>query len=363
MMKKTFRSYDQYQLKELSDAVCDNIEELLNILQIDDYKILGKMITMSCPIHGGDNSSAFNLYHQGDNYRGNWKCRTHQCENIFKSSIIGFIRGCLSHNQYSWSKDGDTMVSFSDAVDFATKFTKQDIADLKISRKQKEKNNFINTIKYISQPQIQNKPVGVLRQTVIKNLNIPSSYFLSRGFSKEILIKYDIGDCISENKEMSNRAVVPVYDHDRHYMIGCSGRAINNLKPKWRHNDGFKAEEHLYNFWYAKDHIKQTRTVVIVESPGNVWRLEEAGIHNAVAIFGSSLKDKQKMLLDISGAMTLITLMDNDDAGRGAAEQIIKKCERTYICKNINIDYPDIAEAPVDYIISNIKPIIESYYP
>ena len=69
------------------------------------------------------------------------------------------------------------------------------------------------------------------------------------------------------------------------------------------------------------------------------------------------------MLLDISGAMTLIILMDNDDAGKAAAAQIIKKCDRTYICKNISIDYPDIAEAPIDYIISNIKPIIESYYP
>jgi hypothetical protein len=362
-MKKQFKSYDQYQLKELSDSVCDDIENLLDLLQIDDYKILGKMITMSCPIHGGDNSSAFNLYHQGDSYRGNWKCRTHQCENTFKSSIIGFIRGCISHNKYNWTKNGDTTASFNEAVEFTSKFAKQDLDNIHISKKEKEKQNFTNTIRYLSSnKEKETKQNRVSRQSVIKNLKIPSQYFLSRGFSTNILTKYDIGDCLSPNKEMSDRAVVPIYDGDHKFMIGCSGRTINDSKPKWKHNDGFKAEEYLYNFWYAKDYIQTTRTVILVESPGNVWRLEEAGIHNSVAVFGSSLKDKQKMLLDTSGAMTLITIMDNDDAGRTATQQIIKKCERTYICKSIDISYTDIAEMPIDKINLHLKPIIEGYY-
>ena len=67
------------------------------------------------------------------------------------------------------------------------------------------------------------------------------------------------------------------------------------------------------------------------------------------------------MLLDISGAMTLITIMDNDDAGKKAAEQIIKRCEKTYICKNININYPDIAEMTIDQINKDIKPVLESF--
>lgn len=363
MMKKQSRSYDQYQLKALSDLVCDDIENLLSILEIEDHRILDKMITMSCPIHGGDNGSAFNLYHQGDTYRGNWKCRTHQCENVFRSSIIGFIRGCLSHNKFNWSKNGDRTVSFDDAVNFAIDFTKHNIKDIKISKKDKEKNNFINTVKYVvSSPQKEANETGVTRNSVIKSLDIPSKYFISRNFLPETLQKYDVGDCSNPDKEMHNRAVVPVYDNDHKYMVGCSGRTTNDSKPKWKHNDGFKAEEHLYNFWYAKEHIQKTRTVVLVESPGNVWRLDEAGIYNSVAIFGSSLKDKQKMLLDISGAMTLVTIMDNDEAGKKAAEQIIKKCEKTYICKNINITHADIAEMTVEQINIEIKPLLESYY-
>ena len=88
-------SYDQHKLKILSDSLCDNIEELLEILNISEYKLSDKMIAMNCPIHQGDNPSALNLYYVGDSYRGNWKCRTHNCEEIFKPSILGFVRGCF----------------------------------------------------------------------------------------------------------------------------------------------------------------------------------------------------------------------------------------------------------------------------
>lgn len=355
------RSYDQSELKHLSDMVCDHIEDLLQALDIHEYKMLDKMVLMSCPIHGGDNISALNLYHQGDNYRGNWKCRTHQCEEIFKSSIIGFVRGCLSRNKYEWAKNGDDVVSFKDALAFCKQFAKNGAGYKKITRKEKEKIDFVNTVNYIK-PKQNDNPKAVSRKNVIKSLSIPSEYFLSRDFTKEVLIKYDVGDCFAEGKEMCSRAVVPIYDMSHSYMVGCSGRTINNSKPKWKHSSGFKADENLYNYWYSKEHIKNTGTAIIVESPGNVWRLEEAGIHNSVAIFGSSLGDKQKMLLDISGAMTIITIMDNDDAGKKASEQIKMKCQRTYNVKNIEItNYADLAEMSTDTIIQTIKPLIERF--
>lgn len=358
---KKYRSYNQYQLKELSDTVCDKIEELFSALDIDDYRMLDKMIITSCPIHGGDNASAFNLYHQGDTYRGNWKCRTHQCEEVFKGSIIGFIRGCLSRTQKQWSKPGDDMVSFNDAVDFAVKFTNHKLTNKKIPKTEKEKCSFVNTINYIKHSANENKTQYVSRNKVQKSLLIPSPYFISRNYSKEILNKYDVGDCLTQNREMYNRAVVPVYDVDHKFMVGCSGRSVTNAMPKWKHNDGFKAEEHLYNFWYAKEHIQQTGCAILVESPGNVWRLEEAGIHNSLALFGAALKDKQKMLLDTSGAMTIITIMDNDDAGQKGAKQIFDKCHRTYNVKHIDIapyEYEDVGNMSIDFIVENIIPLI-----
>jgi 5S rRNA maturation endonuclease (ribonuclease M5) len=378
---KKSHSYDQHQLKQISDLVCDDIENLLSSLGIDSYKMLDKMVIMSCPIHGGDNDSAFNLYHQGDTYRGNWKCRTHGCENTFKSSIIGFIRGCLSHED-GWQKPGDPVVSFQKALEFAIDFGKYNPSHNKESKKIREKNNFVNTVKNITQ-EPATKTQSVPRKLVQKALDIPSKYFLQRGFSKEILIKYDVGDCIGQGKEMSDRAVVPVYDNDMTGMIGCSGRSIfpkckecgcfhkeNNkcpanqekwLQSKWRHSKNFKTQECLYNYWFAKDYILKTKTAIIVESPGNVWRLEEAGIHNSVAIFGSSMGNKQKILLDTSGAMNIITIMDNDDAGQEAAKNIAAKCDRIYNIKNIKLSANDIAEMSLDQIKQEILPQLEEY--
>lgn len=379
-------SYNQNQLKVLSDNICDNIEEVLSRLDISEYRLMSRMLTMSCPIHGGDNESALNLYHEGDTYRGNWKCRTHQCEKVFKASVIGFIRGVLSHKKFNWVKDGDPTVSFQETIAVINDILgEKNIDQLNVDSKEIEKQKFSNTIKYLSKEHINRDIVKIDKNLVKKSLDIPSPYFLSRGFSSEILKKFDVGECLKPNKEMYLRAVVPIYDLTGKWVVACTGRSIfdkcskcssfhspettcpSKTISKWRHSSGFRSEENLYNIWNAKNHITDTKTVIIVESPGNVWRLEEAGIYNAVAVFGSSLSDKQKMLLDISGAMKIITIMDNDEAGLKAAESITNKCSRTYlidhirlenICQEHSVNYADVGDMTVEEINKYIRPKI-----
>lgn len=376
MTKKTKSPLsDQAKLKVVCDEVCDNIETLLETFNLD-YKFNNKMITMSCPIHGGDNETAFNLYPEGDNYRGNWKCRTHNCEKIFKASVLGFIRGIISHQKYNWRNEGDDTCSFKEAVEFATKFINKDLGSIKISKTEREKKQFTNVINYINkstEPSISK----ITRPQIVKSLQIPAEYYLQRKYSSEVLVKYDVGLCTNPGREMSGRVVVPIYDNDYRYMIGCTGRSIhekcdrcksyhhpselcpnseNSWKyPKWKHNADFKSQNTLYNFWFAKEHILTSSTAIIVESPGNVWRLEENDIHNSVAIFGSSLSDRQKILLDSSGAMNLVILTDSDDAGRKAAEQIKQKCQNTYRIFIPTISKNDIGDMSAEEIQTEIK--------
>jgi DNA primase len=191
------------------------------------------------------------------------------------------------------------------------------------------------------------------------------------------LDKYDVGLCNKPEKEMYNRAVAPIYDIDHKYMVGCTGRSIFNKCDqcscfhdsnhgcpeiedrwkycKWKHNYQFKSQNHLYNLWYAKKYILESYKVILVESPGNVWKLEENGIHNSVALFGSSLSDKQKILLDGSGAMTIISIMDSDDAGIKALDIIRNKCKNTYNIIDIKISKPDIADMTNEEIEKEIK--------
>lgn len=382
MTKKTkSNSHNQHKLKILSDRVCDRIEDLLSYFDIE-YRACGKFLSMSCPIHGGDNTSAFNLYPDGEKYRGNWKCRTHGCEEIFRSSILGFIRGVLSHQDYGWSKNGDKAYSFDEAIKFAEKFLNQRVDDIKIDKTHIEKNTFSNTVSLIANTEVDSSASNTVKRQHIRNsLAIPSQYFIERGFSPEILDKYDIGDCLNSTKEMNNRAVVPVYDMDYKFMTGCSGRSIfnkcdkcnhfhNNECPnqnelykysKWRHSLNFKSQNNLYNFWFAKEHIKNSKTAIIVESPGNVWKLEEAGIHNSVGIFGTNLSNYQKMLLDTSGAMTLIIAMDNDEPGHKAAESIISKCHKIYNIHKLSISSNDIGSMSIEQINQEILPQLQRY--
>lgn len=382
-MNKQSRLNDQAKLKILCDKLCDNIEELLTTLDVQ-YKNSAKMVSMSCPIHGGDNIGALNLYTQGDSYRGNWKCRTHGCEKVFKGSIIGFIRGVISHRKYGWEKSGDQTCSFKDAVNYATSFLNANLDDIKISKLSRNKQSFSTAIQYIGN-NVSKRTVntdGVTRSIVRKSLCIPAQYYLDRGYSAAILDKYDIGVCNNPNKEMYHRVVAPIYDDQHQYLIGCTGRSLFEkcsncscyhnpdkecpdkdtrwLYSKWKHSTNFKSQNTLYNYWYAKDFIAKLGYVIVVESPGNVWRLEENNIHNSVAIFGSSMSDRQKIILDSSGAMTIIVLTDNDEAGKQAAIQIKEKCHKTYRVFVPTISASDVAEMTPEQISSEIVAYIES---
>lgn len=380
-MKNQLNSIDQNKIKVVCDKLCDKIEDVLDHFGLE-YRMNHKFVSMACPIHNGDNDSALNLYYVGEDYKGNWKCRTHKCEEHFKGSIIGFIRGILSRQQYGWSKHGDKIVSFKEAVDYATKLANIDINNIDVSHIDKNKTKFVNHTK-IFIPENKTTHNAINRELVRKSLAIPSKYFIDRGFSADILDKYDVGDCVSVNKEMSGRAVVPIYEDSGQLMIGCSGRAIGHKcitcntfhstkncpddyhawkYSKWKHSSGIKTQECLYNIWYAKEYIQKLGFVILVESPGNVWKLEENNIHNAVALFGAHLTDKQKMLLDISGAMTIVVIMDSDEAGEKARAIINKKCNRTYNIRHITVsknDIGDMSNAEIqNEIIDKIKDLL-----
>jgi len=372
---------DQSQLHALSEKVMDRFEDLLDHFGIE-LAYSSKKYYGCCPIHGGDKHNAFNLFHDGDTYRGNWRCFTMQCESHFKSSVIGFVRGVLSRKEKGWENPGDETISFADTIKFLLDFLKTDKEDL-LQKTSSDKHKFITQTKYIKSQQPVKTNRGVERGTIRKALTIPASYYTNRGYTTKILDDYDVGVCTNPKKPMFNRVVVPIYDTDYKFMVGCTGRSIFEQCPKchrwhnpsdncpddkyknlpeyakWRHSQGFAGESYLYNFWQAKKHILDSKVAILVESPGNVWRLEEAGIHNSVAMFGVDLSDGQQVLLDTSGALAIIVLTDNDEAGNIARETIRKKCERMYYVHCIKPTANDVGDMTIDQINTQIQPLIQ----
>ena len=384
MRQKTFHSNDYNDQSKL-EQLCWDAVEFIDVIY-DHFNINIKyrndqLIKSACPVHGGDNSVACNFYPSGDHVV-HWKCRTHSCEDHFGKNMIGFIRGCISRSKYEWEHKGDKEATFAEAVDFLLEITGQKFSDIK------EKDNSIlemsrfNTMVWTMFGDSEDGPISsITREFYREHTKIPAQYYLDRGYSYEVLNKYDVGFCDKEGKQMYNRCIVPIYNQDMTSIVGFSGRSIfgqcekckfyhdpeDRCKffPKWRHSKGFQKEKWLYNYWYAKDHVKDSGAAILVESPGNVWRLEEAGIHNSVAIFGTALNQSQKDLLDSLGAMSLIILMDNDDAGESAAAKIIHACSNQYRIYKPTINKNDIGDMTQEDIRNLILPYVleaKEYY-
>ena len=374
--KTTSRSssgYDYSKINALCKYAMQYLDEIYSYFGISAAYKNEILVKSVCPIHGGDNDTALNMYYNGD-YKVHYKCRTHQCEEIFGNGFIGFIKGCISRTKYGWEKEGDKEATFKEAVNFLTSFLKQDLSKFESSSKSVEKMKFGAMVNAISSD--APKKSGITRELYRSRVQVPCDYYVKRGFSAQILDEYDVGYCNNPNKPMFGRAVVPIYDNNHEFIVGCTGRSVfekcpkcsgyhdPNKKchhsPKWLHSKGFQKQKWLYNYWTAKEHISKTGVAILVESPGNVWRLAEAGIRNVVAIFGTAFNNDQKNLLDESGALSLICLMDNDEAGKKAAKKIEEQCSRLYRIYFPSFDASDIAELNVDKVTSDIKPFIEN---
>lgn len=376
--------YDKVTL--LSNMGAEHAGDVLDALGVD-YMHSGKRLSGSCPVHGGDNRGAFSMYPDGYIVKGFWKCRTHHCEKVFKSSFIGCVRGILSNQKRGWQRPGDRAFSFDDTIQWLCDFLGVKFEDIDIDHEEIDKNRFIAQVATV-QKAVNEKENSVSRNLARSKLIIPSQYYLCRGYTADILDRYDVGYCDEKSREMYGRVVVPVYDDDYNGVIGCTARTIEPQCPKcnlyhspeadcpdrdnlpgyevvkyfkWRNNKGFKANNHLYNYWFAKDFIRSSQVVILVEGPGDVWRMVEAGIRNVVAIFGTDLSDEQQFILECSGATSVIVMLDNDDnnAGQLAAKEIKKKLERSFRLYFPQFDFHDVGDLHADKVTSDIKPFID----
>ncbi|HCI70581.1 MAG TPA: hypothetical protein DHV30_08280, partial [Balneola sp.] len=209
-----------------------------------------------------------------------------------------------------------------------------------------ERRKYISSMRRLSVRPKQEES-GWTREKLRSSIEIPSKYYIDRGYSSQVLDKYDVG---LYNKR--NRVVVPVYDDSYKYVAGFLGRSIwpqCDKCKKWHEpekscpssiyeikdcekwlNGKFKSTNYLYNYWFASEHIRKTGVAILVEGAGDVWRLEENGIHISLGLFGTDLTDSQRVLLDRSGALAIIVMLDSDQAGREGVKKLKEQLGRQY---------------------------------
>jgi len=362
-------SLDQTKISFMSEKIFENIQIFLDMFDIK-YKNVQNYISAPCPIHGGDNPTAFCMYLDGNTLKGNWCCYTHHCEEIFRPTPFGFIRGVLSNKYNNWTGQlKDIKYGFLKTYDFCQSILKIDESNIP-ELNNIEKRKFCNDIKIFTKTKKFFK--GWNLHNVISSMDIPSQYFLNRGYKRETLEHFCVGTSKKNDGIFRDRSIVPVIAQDGIHVVGFTGRSNyekclkcnqyhegscesknkNYIYSKWVNNKGFAKERYLYNLHNAIEAAKYSKKIILCEGPADVWSLYEKGIENAVAIFGTSLTDSQQIILETCDIHKIILLLDNDEAGIEAREKI-----KSSLCRFFNIAVPKYEGKDPGSSNSNLKDI------
>lgn len=334
------------------------IFDLFEFFEIDSYYEAQTMIVSRCPVHEGDNQTAFNINtdEENEDHYGKWFCNTKNCHtNKPGKDILSLVWMLLE------KKFGKTF-SFPEVLDFCNKFCSDVSVDVNKASTAHNNNPIDKLLKLDSKKPSSSNNTNITSEVVRRHLVFPAQYYINRGFSQEVLDAFDIGVCLKPESQMYKRVVFPVYDHNDKYMVGCVGRTICDDPRKWINQKGFNKSNHLYNYGKAIKHIKRADAIILVEGQGDVIRLNEAGIHNAVGMFGSKISDSQEFLIQRTSASNVVIMADNDHAGHECTKDLISRLKYLFNIYTVELTKNDIGDMTVDEINNFLKPQIQGKF-
>lgn len=327
------------QIKKILNDKADDVFSKLGM----KCEIFGDNIYSTCPVHeSSDNPRAFSFSKK----RGIWKCWTRECQQHHKNDIFGLIAGALSNTK-------GEVVGFGDVLGWIRReFGLNTNEEQAVVQPQIEKNDFEDLIDLLNET--TPKPVINSVNTQLL-LDIPSKYFLDRGFKRKTLEYFGVGDCLDKTCKLHERAVIPIHS-DCGQIIGYIGRSIKEYKiPKFLiYPKGFDKRFHFYNIHRALPYIQKHNSVFIVEGQGDLWKLHEAGIYNTVGMFGKTLTREQQAKLQQLPLTHIIILTDNDQAGRESKIQLQRQLGRFYRLSFPKLSQKDIGEMSIQQIKKNV---------
>lgn len=316
------------KLNALKLVANENIFKIVDALGIDYYENY-KYIYATCPVHNGDRPNGWSWHLD----LGIWGCWTRGCHQEFGKDIFGLVRGVLD-------------CKFPKAVEFVKKIIGDKKVDISEVLQLRDNKQFIHRAK--------RKAERTYPETCLNSL-IYHGYLESRGYPRDLVERYHIGISGSQYKQMSNRIIIPVRNIDGE-LVGFTGRTLfDDWKErgigKWRHSDGFSSRDNLFNIDKAAQHIRESGDVILCEGPLDVLRLEQAGVHNSVAIFGRKLHPGQiTILIKVGGVDRLVLAFDSDVAGKSGAEDAFKSARDFFDIKSIELETGDVGDLSVNEV-------------
>lgn len=233
------------------------------------------------------------------------------------------------------------------------KFTKDyEIYDLAVKFYQ---NNLYSSlgksaIEYLEKRQIDKDTINKFKIGLSLNKSVLTDFLVNKKYDLNRLI--DLGITNENNKDkFLNRIMFPLFDLKGN-PVAFSGR-IYNTKDSSKYvntmeTDIFKKGSILYNYHNAKDNLKKTDYIIVMEGFMDVIRASTIGINNCVATMGTAFtKEHINLLQKMSD--NIILCFDGDKAGEDATISSLKMLDNYGISPRIvrlkeNLD-------PDEYII------------
>lgn len=159
--------------------------------------------------------------------------------------------------------------------------------------------------------------------------NSLEDYMLKKGYSAKDL---EIAGLVKRSDKTNryfdlfrNRLIFPIFAYNGD-IVGFGGRVLDGSNPKYLNSPEtkiFSKRKNLYGLYQAKDSIRRSNQVILVEGYIDCIKLNQYGITNVVASLGTAFTNEQAELIK-KYAEEVIILYDGDEAGQRETLKIIE---------------------------------------
>lgn len=319
------------------------------IKQIADPLLLSHSLGISldrnnrapCPVHGGDNKTAFSL----DVPNGRWSCFSHGCHQghsdliglvmlmrkcDFKTAVMFIAEVCGIDLSSDLSKEAETAMIRKDTADFIHRSSRW-IPDESVSESIEEE------IYHLKQYR--------------------TDYFLQRGYTTKTLDYFEVG--FGHDKYGVPREMFPIRE-EYGRVVAIDGRRVDNDdEPRYFiQTEGFQKGNLLYHYYAAKNYIQLFNGVIfVVEGYKACWSMIQSGFYNTVACMGSGLsKEQPRLLLSDLNIKTVVLVLDADVAGRNGTVRNQRELGHLFDLRSVELpDGEDPSTLSPDILKTHLK--------
>ena len=192
-----------------------------------------------------------------------------------------------------------------------------------------------NAIDYLTKRKIDRNTISKFRIGLSMSKSSLTEFLLSKNIKLDKLISLGISNERGQDLFI-NRIMFPLYDLSGN-VVAFSGRIYNTHdESKYintKETNIFKKGNLLYNYHLAKEHLKRSESIIVMEGFMDVIRASVVGINNCVATMGTAFTKEQALLLKKT-TNNIILCFDGDNAGDEATDkaiQVLKEIDVTEI--------------------------------